>query len=66
MIELDFSAEIAALQQERYRHTLAEIARLTARVARLRSQHRRTVEPLKELCEWRAKQIMFELNAPAV
>ena len=64
--ELAIGYEIKAIQRERHGRCLTEIARLEQRIARLRSQHRRTVEPLKELCEWRARQIMFELGRPAL
>ena len=64
--ELAIGYEIKAIQRERHSRCLTEIARLEQRIARLRSQHRRTVEPLKELCGWRARQIMFELGQPTL
>ena len=55
--------EIKAIQVERHARVLAEIARLEARIAKLRKQKKRTVEPLRELCELRTKQVQFELSA---
>lgn len=61
--EVAVGVEIKAIQQQKRAHVLIEIARLEAHIERLRKQHKRTVEPLKELCEWRAKQIQHELAA---
>ncbi len=42
--ELAIGYEIRAIQRERYARCLTEIAKLTARIERLRRQHKRTVE----------------------